>query len=289
MKSVFGLKGITSLMIAFVLILASCKKTDETSFSAQDNQSVANDGTVEAQQDETSDIATSALNTNDPAGRAETDDRTKCATITLGANSTKEAGTITIDFGSNTGCTDSKGNTRKGKLIVSWLGGRWFVLGSSFTVASDGYSINGVKISGTRTVTNVTTNVATPTWKISGSYTSTWPDNTTAIRTVSITRQWVIADSKIIVSQTSDASSFATGTNRYGKSYSVQVTTPLEFSASCLGTSKIYIPVKGVKVITVDTKVYSVDFGTGTCDNTFTVSFNGKSKEFTAKNDSSND
>ena len=46
------------------------------------------------------------------------------------------------------------------------------------------------------------------------------------------------------------AASAASGTNRHGKSYSVQITTPLEFSRSCAISNKVLKPVKGVRVIT---------------------------------------
>ena len=299
MKNVFGLKVITSLMIAFVMIFASCSKTDEVAFTAQDVQNVSTAGAQEAQQEETGDMAISALNEVEvPTGRVETEDvRLTCATRTpSGVNQDKSAGTITIDFsGPNnpTGCTDSKGNVRKGKIIISWSGGKWYLKGSTHTIAFEGYSINGVAITGSRTVANISTLDSPLTWTIVATHTATWPDATFATRTVNRTRKWArsinVIDDKVIISQTAGATSAAAGKNRYGKTYSVQITTPLEFKASCLLTSKVYLPVKGVLVITADGKVYTLDYGTGTCDNTFTVTFNGKTREFTGKNDSTND
>ena len=290
--NVVSLKTLSTMMIAIVMILWGCSKSDDSVFNTQDVQNLSTDGAVESAQDETHDIATGALNTNDPSGRVEGDDRSDCATKIPGVGNTKEAGTITIDFGS-AGCTDKKGNLRKGKIIVSWTGGRWFLAGSSHTVTLDGYSINGIGITGTRTVTNISTANSPLTWTIVASHTSTWPDGTTATRTINRTRQWVrsttVADDKVIISQTAGATSAAAGKNRYGKNYSVQITTPLEYSTACVISNKVYKPVKGVKVVTVDAKVYTIDFGTGTCDNTFTVTFNGKTKTFTSKNDSSND
>ncbi len=295
MKNVFGLKVITSLMIAFVMILASCSKTDETTFTTQDVQNVSTEGALDAQQEETGDLAISALNTEDPSGRVEEDVRLSCATRTKEISQDKSTGMITIDFSgtSPAGCTDPKGNVRKGKIVISWSGGRWFLAGSAHSITFDGYSINGVAITGTRTVTNISTQDSPLTWTIVASHTSTWPDATTATRTVNRTRKWArsinILDDKVTISQTAGALSAAAGKNRYGKNYSVQITTPLEFKASCLLTSKVYLPVKGVLVITVEAKVYTIDYGTGACDNTFTVTFNGKTREFTGKNDSSND
>jgi len=296
---IVGLKGLSTLLVALVLTLWSCNKSDDSVFNLQDVQNLNTDGALESAQDETQDIATGALNTNDPAGRVEGDDRSECATKIPGLNNTKEAGTITLDFGP-AGCTDKKGNLRKGKIIVTWSGGQWFktptvptLTPPTHTITLDGYSINGIAIAGTRTVTNISTANSPLTWTIVANHTSTWPDLTTATRVVKRTRQWIRAtnpsDDRVIISQTAGAPSAAEGTNRYGKKYSVQITTPLEYSAACVISNKVYKPVKGVKVVTVDSKVYTVDFGTGACDNTFTVTYNGKTRTFTGKNDSSND
>jgi hypothetical protein len=302
MKNVFGMKNLSTVLIAAVLFLGSCSKSEETSFTAQDNQVVNNDGATEAMHEETSDLATSALNSADGLdSRVEEDVRLACATRSVETNPyDKTSGTVTINFDRSpsgaenpNGCTDPAGNVRKGSITVTWTGGRWYAAGSSHTIAFNNYSINGVKITGTRTVTNVSTPNLPLTWNITGQLTSTWPDLTTATRTVNRTRQWVrsatIANDKVIISQTAGTASAASGTNRYGKTYTVKITTPLEYGTLCLLTKKVYLPSKGVKEVTVDSKVYTVDFGTGTCDNTFTVTFNGKSKEFTAKNDNSND
>jgi hypothetical protein len=50
----------------------------------------------------------------------------------------------------------------------------------------------------------------------------------------------------------------------------------------------------GIKVVTVGnpstgSKTYTVDFGDGTCDNKYTVTKDGVTKEFIGKNDSSKD
>lgn len=293
-KNLFG--GISTLMIAFVLILASCNKSDE-GLSSLDSQSLNNEATMDAQQDETADIASSALNSNDSfGGRVEDrDDRLECAIITKEAGNTKEAGKITLEFKAD--CKDDDGNMRAGKIIITWQGGRWFVPGSIHTVTLEGYSINGVGIEGTRTVTNTSTAESPLTWTIAGTHKSTWPDGTSATRTVNKTRQWVRSsispkEDKVIISQTQPTVAAATGINRHGKTYSVQITTPLQYFFSC--GRRVKIPVIGVKVVNVgDTstgsKVYTVDYGNGTCDNKFTVTKDGVTKEFTGKNDSSAD
>jgi hypothetical protein len=293
-KKLFG--GISTLMIAFVLVLASCNKSNDLT-SSLDSQSLNNEATMDAQQDETADIASSALNTNDAfGGRVEDrDDRLECAVVTKEEGNSKEAGKITLTF--NGDCKDDDGNVRTGKMIITWSGGRWFVPGSVHIITLEGYTINSVGIEGTRTVTNISTTESPLTWTIAGTHKSTWPDGTSATRTVNKTRQWVRSstnprEDKVIISQTQPSVAAATGTNRHGKTYSVQITTPLQYFFSC--GRRVKIPVIGVKVVNVgDTstgsKVYTVDYGNGTCDNKFTVTKDGVTKEFTGKNDSSKD
>ncbi len=296
MKKLFGMKGISTMMVAFVLILASCNKSNDLA-SGLDSQSLNNEATMDAQQDETADIASSALNTNDAfGGRVEDrDDRLACAIVTKDSTNTKDAGKITLTFKAD--CKDDDGNVRTGKMIITWKGGRWFVPGSVHTIKLEGYSINGVGIEGIRTVTNISTTASPLTWTIAGTHKSTWPDGTSAERTVNKTRQWVRSstnprEDKVIVSQANPNVAAATGINRHDKTYSVQITTPLQYFSSC--GRRVKIPVIGVKVVNIgDTstgsKVYTVDYGDGTCDNKFTVTKDGVTKEFNGKNDSSAD
>ena len=88
---------------------------------------------------------------------------------------------------------------------------------------------------------------------------------------------------KWIVSQTDPNTPAASGTNRRGKDYSVQITTPLQYFASC--GRRVHIPVIGVKQVTVDGKAYTVDYGDGTCDNLVTVTANGVSKTVKVEKD----
>ena len=288
-KSLFVLKAASTLAIALVLILASCNKTNEvSSLSSVDSQSLSTEAATDAKVDEVNDIATSALNTNDaPGGRVEDrDDRLDCATVTKDPSNTKEAGKITLTFKSD--CKDEDGDTRSGKIIITWSGGRWFIPGSVHTITLEEYSVNGVSISGTRTVTNVSNATSPLTWNIVGSHKSTWSDGTTASREVKRTRQWVRSsvspkEDKWIISQTDPSVAAASGTNRNGKNYSVKITTPLQYFASC--GRRVHIPVIGVKVVTTDSKEYTVDYGDGTCDNRVTVTINGVSKTITVNKD----
>jgi hypothetical protein len=245
-------------------------------------------------------MATGQLNAGDNAGRiaGANDSRVACAYVTFeDTTGGKGQGTLTINFNKNSngtanaaGCTDTKNNVRKGIITITWSGGRWWQVGSKITITLQDYSINGVVINGSRTLTNVSTALLVPTWTVSSSVTSTWPDSTKATRTVSKTRAWDILQGTVTMTQTSGAGSAASGTNRHSISYSVQITNPIVYSASCVASDKVFFPISGTKVITIDTnKEITIDFGAGTCDQTYTLTFDGKSTTLTAKNDSTGD
>jgi hypothetical protein len=291
------LKTVGVFLLSAVLSLTSCNKAEDP-ITGEVAQTAVNETTVSAQTNETDDMASNALTTADtPTGRVAatfTDDRFKCATLTFDSTSKKASGRVVIDFG--TGCTDSHGNTRKGEIIITWSGGRWFDAGSTHVITFSGYSINNVQFSDNdiRTVHNISTANSPLTWTVEASHSLTWPDQSVATREVHETRQWIrtatIVDDKFIISQTAGAAHAATGTNRHSKAYTTDITTPLEYDRSCAISNKVFLPVKGVKVITVDNnKSITIDFGDGACDNTFIITISGHSVTVGAKNDSSAD
>ncbi|MBY0434651.1 MAG: hypothetical protein K2U26_11125 [Cyclobacteriaceae bacterium] len=270
---------------------------DPAPFSSEALETINNESASDSQSNETDDMTLTALTKADaPGGRVEvfTDDRFKCATLKFDTDNTKASGKVTIDFG--TGCTDAKGNIRKGIITLSWKDGRWFNPGSTVITTFKDYSINKVSFSNddVRTVRNISTAESPLTWTVEARHKLTWPNGSTATREARHTRQWVRATSpendKYIVSQTAGATSAASGVNRHGKNFSAQITTPLQYFRSCAISNKVFKPVIGVVVVTYNTnKTITVDFGAGECDNTFTVSSEGKTTTVRAKNDSSSD
>jgi hypothetical protein len=290
----------TAFLFAMAAFITSCTKSATDPISGEVSQTVNNESTQDSQQDEVDDMSTGQLNKEDSKGgrvQSTDDGRVACAYITIADTtvSHKISGTLTINFDKNAngdanpnGCTDARGNVRKGMIVIAWSGGRWFNPQSTITITLTNYSINGVVINGTRTLNNITSQ-AHPlilTWTITSDLTSTWPDAATASRQVHKTRAWDILAGTVTVTQTDGAASAASGTTRKNVSYTVQITTGLLFNLTCIGTSKVYIPVSGVKVITFDNKTVTIDFGSGACDNSFTVTYNGKTDSLAANNGS---
>ena len=286
----------TAILFALAAFVTSCKK-DADPISGEVSQTASGEATQDSQSDEMDDMATNQLNKTDAAARVATDDdgRVLCALITRDTTNDKTHGTVIIDFDHKAngdpnpdGCTDSRGNVRKGMITIHWEGGRWFHIGSVITITLTNYSINGVVFNGTRTLTNITDNVLKPTWTIVADMTITWPDSKTATRQVHKTRQWDIVGGTLTVTQTAGADFAVSGKTRRGVEYTVAITEGLVFKLSCIATSKIYLPVSGVKVITFKSKVVTIDYGSGECDNSFTVTFSGRTDSVTATNGSDN-
>jgi hypothetical protein len=287
----------TAFIFSIGAFVVSCKK-DSESISSEGSKTAANESAMASQTDEVDDMATSGLQGNDQAsGRTATysDYRLNCAAVTLTdtTDNHKTSGILTIDFGASPGCTDTKGNTRIGKIIVTWSDGRWWAAGAQYQITFNGYSINGVSFSNKdfRTITNVSTGQSPLTFNVVASHTLTWPDASTATRQVHQTRQWqlslVAADNNYVISQTSSQTAAASGTNRFGTTYSVAITTPIVYNIACSILNRVFLPVQGVETITYDTnKTLTVDFGTGSCDNNFTLTEDGHTVTSTGDNSS---
>ena len=117
----------------------------------------------------------------------------------------------------------------------------------------------------------------------------TWPDETFATRSVNKVREWDRAANPTgdiwQVFNGSDTEPAAAGVNRKGKTYVMNITKNLIFKRECEISNDVVIPVEGVKELLVDTKKITMDFGSGTCDNTVTITIDGKSKDVEIGND----
>jgi hypothetical protein len=184
---------------------------------------------------------------------------------------------ITVDFGS--GCTSPNGVTRKGKVFLSYSGTNFLFPGSSIVTTFDGYEVNGLKVQGTRTITNagidlinskVTLNVKIENGVI------TWPDNSSVTYSSNQVRQVTLGSAGYEVSATGTAS----GISRKGFEYTATVTESLIIKEDCARTG-VYVPSSGVLSFTFLGITASVDYGSGTCDKVVVVTYPGGTKELT--------
>lgn len=286
--------------IVLFLFFTSCKDTDTIDYTSDDNSNLQSEANSDAQLEDASDIATLAMladsGTNDGSKTGESsgtsrnkpnDPRFICAEVTLEFDPNENVpaspgvaahpvGTITIDFG--TGCTAPNGRVRKGKIII-YFNGRRFLPGSYITLTFEGYSIDGIGVSGTRTETNISESTQdSPRFSIvETEMTVTFLDGTSAVRNIDRIRQWNRASNPL--DDTWTVTGGATGTTRKGKTYVMTITKALIFSRRCAIDTKAIIPIEGTKELVADGKKLTIDFGAGECDTKVTITVNGKSKE----------
>ncbi|MBN8575652.1 MAG: hypothetical protein J0L66_01860 [Cytophagales bacterium] len=292
MKSTVN-KSLLGFALISLALLVSCQ---DENFELSDNnaQSIENEAASDGYFEDAEDMATLAVAVEPSAagsGRISAGGRTEgtkpadirfvgeCVTVSLQMAEDSQPGNphgyITIDFG--TGCTDAKGNTRKGKVLVEFKGKSFFPA-SKIITTFDGYFVNDIKIEGVRTVTNITgSTTSAPKFEIVlENGIATWPDGTVATRQGSHTREWQrtanpLNDQWVVTGS-------ATGINRNGTLYQVEVTKPLVYKRECAISNKVFMAVEGTKVLTVENTVITIDYGSGTCDRLVIITINGQSR-----------
>ena len=272
-------------LVACVLGLSSCKEDEPSRLTLQDTADITEEALADAYFQDLDDMAGMAIQAPSDVeysgGRTSgsitiQDHRFDCdgivVTIQPDATSTQEVpkGVLTIDFGT-TGCTDMKGNIRKGKLIFTYNGKR-FMPESTVITTTDNYFINGVKLEGTRTLTNVSTSTEeAPRFNVVlANGKATFANEMTATRSSNITWQWNRTQNPLEDNLTIESSSIASGTTRGGREYEVMLLEDLIYKRHC------GIAVSGVKKYIIDgEKEIIIDYGDGTCDRAFSVTVNG--------------
>ncbi len=277
-------------MFAVVSLGFSVSCSEEATILNQEASEAVEDAITDAYFEDADDMANISMVTAPEAGgrmsAEENDDRiiNDCVvvTITPGEGSTLENpfGTIEINFSANSsdGCTDPRGNVRKGKIVVTFEGRR-LNLGSVAVITFVDYEINGINLEGTRTVTNISANLeVAPKFSISlvGGLV-TWPDGTSATREHELVREWhrenLPINDYVLVWGT------ASGENRRGVGYEMAIDTdhPIRHNRLCP------IPVSGIKTISTESHTIVVDFGDGDCDKLITITVDGESRTVEAR------
>jgi hypothetical protein len=184
---------------------------------------------------------------------------------------------ITIDFGA--GCTSPKGVERKGKVILTYSGTNFLQPTTSIVTTFEGYEVNGIKIEGSRTLTNAGFNILTSSLILNVKIENgklTWPDNSFATYTSTQSRVLTLGSAGYQISITGTSS----GKSREGVDYTALVTDPLIVDQECVRTG-VFIPSAGKLDFVVQGITITADLGSGTCDKTVTVSYPGGSRELT--------
>jgi hypothetical protein len=260
-------KGKLSFLIATIMIVlvVSCNNEDtEPDFSSEDKESAGLETMDDFFFDDADDLVMESLANEEAGGRTSTDDRLSCATISF--TGTKESGILKVDFGD--GCTGPHGNVRKGVILVQ-REGVWNEPGTHWTTDFFDYSINGVGIDGTRTVTVVSVSDSAIVHDIvltDGRI--IWPDGRVGTREVKRRRRHERDENHILDRLLIYGT--AQGTLCNGRGYYIEILEPLIYDRKCWAEGVI-IPVSGKKFIKHGNREITADYGDGTCDNIVTL------------------
>lgn len=190
-----------------------------------------------------------------------------CAIVTVTSTNGTFPKTITVDFG--TGCTDKRGITRKGKIIIT-VTNKLLVPGATITITHDNFYVDGKKVEGEIKLSNITTDIAVPTFskqvtngKITREDGSYFTFNSLRKRKMT---QGVDTPKNVWDDVWEIFEGSQTVTKSNGNYLTSTIKTPLVKSNACHFISKGSITIKGTNIDGV------LDFGNGDCDNlaTFT-------------------
>jgi hypothetical protein len=197
-----------------------------------------------------------------------------CAAITITQHNNNKGKyhRAVVNFGAEN-CMGWDYRNRRGKIIVDWQG-FYFHKDFTDTVRFDNFYVNDHKIEGTHIVTNNGLNANNRiNWTVQAiDMKVTRPDtkyhywNSVRNRELTLGSD-TLNFNKIVYSITGNA----TGTNIKGVNYAATITKALVHALDCR-----WIGSGTVEITRVDKPTVTLDFGNGACDNTATVTMNGK-------------
>ena len=256
------------LLACASIVFAACRKDKDDDEELDLDYTSASDNA--RAEDAFSDMLGEVDKAVDANGLRGTDD--ECAP-TVSFDTIANPHTITIDFGS-VNCTANNGRMRRGRILVSYTG-HYREPGTVITITPDDYYVNDNHVQGTKTVTNLGPNGDGHTQfsvVVDGSLTAgdgSW----TATHQANRTRTWItgegtanIFDDVYLITGTGG------GVNRNNVAYSVTITNALRVQVGCP-----YITAGAVEITPENKPTRTIDYGTGSCDGTFTVTVNGHS------------
>lgn len=278
-----NLNFIVLFILTISMVTFSCRK-DEKEDEVNNETTTAQDNALAQNMfDDVKKVVEETANDEGQTGKVANFFGT-CASVTINPNwidSTQYwPKTMTIDFGTSN-CLGNDGINRRGILTVT-LTDRYRNAGSVLTVLPQNYFVNDHKIEGTKTLTNngrnssnnLTFSVQVTNGKI------TFPTGESTTWNSTRTNEWIAGESTtwynsggLLAALCDDVyliTGSSSGVNRNGLSYSVNITSPLRKELCCR-----WIVSGSLDIVPNGLLTRSVNFGTGNCDATATVTIAG--------------
>lgn len=253
-----------SLLALTLLFLTSCRKDKEEEPVIDLDYTSASDNA--RAEDLFSDMLAQVDKAVDANGLRDLCD----PTVTFDTTSTPRS--ITLDFGT-VNCTASNGRLRRGRILVSYTG-RYRDVGTVITITPDNYYVNNNRVQGTKTVTNLGPNSEGQlqfSVSVNGSLTAA-DGSWTATHVANRTRTWIAgAGTPALSDDVYLITGGGSGVNRNGQAYTVSITNALRVALDCP-----YITQGTVQITPSGRPARIIDYGSGACDGSFTVSVNGQ-------------
>lgn len=273
-------------LASFLLILGGCQK-ENTPAAVMDETDVTlaeDDALAESVYDDImASVDNAVMNTDDllfNSGLKSAVISDSCPLVTVDRPDTvRWPKVITIDYGD--GCEGFYGRTRSGKIKIT-ITARYRKEGSTKTVELINYTINNLKVEGTKVISNDGRNESgnlTFTVQLTGGKVMTEDDEVIITREFTRTREWAAGEK---TRNRWDDIYFITGSssgiNIKGKAYTRTITNPLIKAASC-----VFIQ-SGTVVREVEGRPAStLDYGDGECDNEAVLTIGDKTKTILLK------
>ena len=276
----------TLIAFSFFISCNSDEKTNDGTTSAISNAEIITASRIDASIEDVTNIAEDQFNaqlniTAKPGGPIK-NFLPSCTTITTVL--TNNTWTKTVNFGTE-GCTLDNGNVVKGKMVISFSND-FSSSTQTISYTFDGFYHNGKKLQGSKSIVRTikaTDLFATahPVSTANIDMTVTFDDGSIYTRKGSLVKEmvagydtWFNWDDNAFLVTGSGTTTFPNG-----DTFSAEITTPLEFEASC----KKPFAVKGVVSITKNSAVAVIDYGDGNCDTLVKITKDGVTQEIDLK------
>jgi hypothetical protein len=278
MKTKFYLIASLFACVFFIGCNSSDNSTENTNSVTTSADQVAVDSKIDASIEDVSNIAEDQFSAKQSSATGKPDTYKSFLPACAVASWTYTNGTFsgTIDFGTD-GCTLENGNVLKGKITLSFSG-NFMTSEQTITYSFDGFYHNGVKITGSETITRTLKNTDLlaeihPVLIHTIDLTITFEDGTVYSRIGNTIKEMVAgyetkgdwSDNVFLVT-----GSYATSKPN-GDTWSSKIETPLRYEMAC----KKSIPVSGT-LLKVNNGIETlIDFGSGECDKIATATVGG--------------
>ncbi len=280
MKTSFP-RFLPAAVCGLALLLSSCQRSEKdtpTPATAEEQEAALSDSYSQAVYDDALRLA-GEIETSAQASATAVPVSSSCAQVSID----RMASVITLDFGT-AGCAGADGRVRKGKITVTYQGS-YRTAGSQTVVAFVNYAVDNNGVGGTVTLSGVSRNAA---GKLQ--YTSTLANGTltfadgsgTAQASLTRVTEWTTGEGTASAQDdVFTVTDTGTLTRRSGTTYVISTPIPLRLQSACLSQGIIY-PVSGALSFKTGARpAFVLDYGTGSCDKTATLTVGSASQTIT--------